>query len=127
MSKTITLKKVPTGGIFTLDGVRFVKLDEDYEATLVLTEKELLENIPFEAEDADREDHNNYFGSFIDRHIEKWVRDSHKPIFDATVERPIDLTTMDGMKDYGNPLVVGRILTIDEYRKYHEGEDRKTH
>lgn len=118
MSKTITLDRVPLGGIFTLDGVRFVRLDGDHEASLVLTEKELLENIPFEAEDADREDHNNYFGSFIDRSIEKWVRDNHKPIFDATIERPIDLTTMDGMTDYGCPIVVGRILTIDEYRKY---------
>ena len=25
---------------------------------------------------------------------------------------------MDGMRDYGAPLVRGRILTIDEYRKY---------
>ena len=34
------------------------------------------------------------------------------------VERPIDLTTMDGMTDYGKPLAVVRALTIDEYRKH---------
>ena len=34
------------------------------------------------------------------------------------VERPIDLTTMDGMTDYGKPLAVARALTIDEYRKH---------
>lgn len=38
--------------------------------------------------------------------------------FDATLERPIDLTTMDGMTDYGTPLAVARLLTIDDYRKY---------
>ena len=31
---------------------------------------------------------------------------------------PIDLTSMDGMTDYGMPIVYGRILTVDEYRKY---------
>ena len=31
---------------------------------------------------------------------------------------PIDLTSMDGMTDYGMPNVYGRILTVDEYRKY---------
>ena len=34
------------------------------------------------------------------------------------MERPIDLTTMDGMTDYGTPLAVARLLTIDDYRKY---------
>ena len=50
--------------------------------------------------------------------MERWLRDQHKPIFDATLERPIDLTTMDGMTDYGTPLAVARLLTIDDYRKY---------
>ena len=50
--------------------------------------------------------------------MERWLRDQHKPIFEATLERPIDLTTMDGMTDYGTPLAVARLLTIDDYRKY---------
>lgn len=47
-----------------------------------------------------------------------WFSDKHAPIFDAAVERDIDLTTMDGMTDYGHPGVSFRLLTIDEYRKY---------
>lgn len=120
MSKTITLDRVPLGGIFTLDGVRFVKLDGDNKAAFVLTEGIPADMgcVQFEDDDATREDHNNFDGSLVQKEIERWVRDKHKPIFDAIVERPIDLTTMDGMTDYGRPLTVARILTIDEYRKH---------
>ena len=48
----------------------------------------------------------------------RWLREQHPDTFDAVVERPIDLTTMDGMTDYGMPLASVRALTIDEYRKY---------
>lgn len=34
------------------------------------------------------------------------------------MERPIDLTSMDGMTTYGKPFTVARLLTIDEFRKY---------
>ena len=108
------------GGTFTLDGVRFVKLDGDREAVFALTEDIPADMgyVQFEDDDATREDHNNFSGSLVQKEIERWVRDKHKPIFDAVVERPIDLTTMDGMTDYGYPLTVARILTIDEYRKH---------
>lgn len=120
MSKTITLDRVPHGGIFTLDGVRFVKLNGDNEAAFVLTEDTPADMgfVQFEDDDATREDHNNFDGSLVQKEIERWVRDKHKPIYDAIVERPIDLTTMDGMTDYGCPLTVARILTIDEYRQH---------
>lgn len=120
MSKTITLDRVPFGAIFTLDGVRFVKLDGDRDAVFALAEDTVadLGCVQFEADNAAREDHNNFNGSLVQKEIERWVRDQHKPIFDAVVERPIDLTTMDGMTDYGCPLTVVRILTIDEYRKH---------
>lgn len=120
MSKTITLDRVPFGATFTLDGVRFVKLDGDRDAVFALAEDTVadLGCVQFEADNAARKDHNNFNGSLVQKEIERWVRDQHKPIFDAVVERPIDLTTMDGMTDYGCPLTVVRILTIDEYRKH---------
>ena len=120
MSKTITLDRVPFGATFTLDGVRLVKLDGDRDAIFALTEDTPadLGYVQFEDDDATRDDHNNFNGSLVQKEIERWLRDKHKPIFDAVVERPIDLTAMDGMTDYGCPLTVGRILTIDEYRKH---------
>lgn len=46
------------------------------------------------------------------------MRDQHRPIFNATLERPVDLTTMNGMTGYGTSLAVARLLIIDGYRKY---------
>ena len=118
MKKTIELCKVRPGETFTLDGVDFVKLDEEMGQAFVLTRDVALKNVPFEDDDADREDHNNFCGSWIEQAMATWFSDEHAPIFGAAVERDIDLTTMDGMTDYGHPGVSFRLLTIDEYRKY---------
>lgn len=115
----IELNRVPFGGIFTLDGVRFARLkDEDGGAILVVTE-DIPDDIgctQFEAYGQDREDHNNFAGSLVQAEISKWLS-KHKPIADAATERPIDLTTMDGMTDYGHQIFLGRLLTADEYRR----------
>ena len=116
--KTIELGKVRQGERFKLDGVEFVKLDCDEEATFVLTADTLPECCAFEDDDAEREDHNNFSGSLIQKHMERFFREQHSPIFKAIVERPIDLTSMDGMTTYGKPFTVARLLTIDEFRKY---------
>ena len=116
--KTIELGKVRQGERFKLDGVEFVKLDCDEEATFVLTADTLPECCAFEDDDAEREDHNNFDRSLIQKHIERFFREQHSPIFKAIVERPVDLTSMDGMTTYGKPFTVARLLTIDEFRKY---------
>lgn len=118
MKKNMELCKARLGERFTLDGVEFVKLDEDLEAAFVLTADTLPNCCPFEDDDAEREDHNNFSGSFIQKRLERFWREDHSDIFKAIVERPIDLTSMDGMTDYGKPYTVARILTIDEFRKY---------
>ena len=116
--KTIELGKVRQGERFKLDGVEFVKLDCDEEATFVLTADTLPECCAFEDDDAEREDHNNFDRSLIQKIMERFWREQHSPIFKAIVERPIDLTSMDGMTTYGKPFTVARLLTIDEFRKY---------
>ena len=95
-----------------------MKLDEAAGATFALGVEAALKNVQFESDDAEREDHNNYIGSNLEREGIRWLREQHPDTFDAVVERPIDLTTMDGMTDYGMPLASVRALTIDEYRKY---------
>lgn len=116
--KTIELGKVRQGERFKLDGVEFVKLDCDEEATFVVTSDTLPECCAFEDDDAEREDQNNFDGSIIQKNMERFWREQHSPIFKAIVERPIDLTSMDGMTTYGKPFTVARLLTIDEFRKY---------
>lgn len=72
----------------------------------------------FESEDADDDrDHNNFIGSNVKRVVDEWLH-RHKILSEAALALPIDLTSMDGMTDYGMPNVYGRILTVDEYRKY---------
>lgn len=116
--KSIKLFQVRPGEHFIHDGVEYVKLDEAAGATFVLGVEATLKNVQFESDDAEREDHNNYIGSNLEREGIRWLREQHPDTFDAVVERPIDLTTMDGMTDYGMPLASVRALTIDEYRKY---------
>ena len=116
--KNLALAQVRRGERFTLDGVEFVKLEDDMDAAFAVAADTLPECCQFEDDDAEREDHNNYAGSLLSKTVERWLRDKHPAIFSAVVERPIDLTTMDGMTDYGKPLAVARALTIDEYRKH---------
>lgn len=116
--KDLALAQVRRGERFTLDGVEFVKLEDDLDAAFAVAADTLSECCQFEDDDAEREDHNNYAGSLLSKTVERWLRDKHPAIFSAVAERPIDLTTMDGMTDYGKPLAVVRALTIDEYRKH---------
>ena len=116
MGKNIELARVRRGERFTLDGVEFVKLDDVNGESFVLMADVIPETCPFER-DEDREDANNFDGSHIQGVIYRWA-EQHKGIYDAMEARIIDLTTMDGMTDYGRPVVNARLLTIDEYRRY---------
>ena len=116
--KDMALAQVRRGERFTLDGVEFVKLEDDPDTAFVVTADTLPECCQFEDDDAERKDRNNFAGSLLSKTTECWLRDKHPAIFSAVVERSIDLTTMDGMTDYGKPLAVVRALTIDEYRKH---------
>lgn len=113
--KKIRLCDVRPGERFTLDGVEFVKLDEDRGATFVVTADVALENTSFGSKR--KTEKNNFVGSEIEAAMLEWLNE-HPGIKEAVVERPIDLTSMDGMKDYGKPVVMVRLLTIDEYRRY---------
>ena len=117
MKKTITLNQVRCGEHFMLGGIEFVKLDDDKGASFVVAADITGKECPFESSNAKRDDHNNFVGSHIQKVVEAFLLD-HPEINKAVVDRPIDLTSMDGMTDYGYPVVHGRILTSDEYRKY---------
>ena len=117
--KKIALTGVPNGGRFTFGGVEFVKLDGAEDRCFVLTADVVQKNVPFEHEDAEREDHNNYVGSHIGKFLGEWL-ECNEDLDEAALPYDIDLTTMDGMKDYGTPTVRVGLLTIDEYRKYRE-------
>ena len=61
--KNLALAQVRRGERFTLDGVEFVKLEDDLDAAFAVAADTLPECCQFEDDDAEREDHNNYAGS----------------------------------------------------------------
>jgi hypothetical protein len=118
MTKKMEICKVRNGERFIVDGEEFVKLDDIAGGAFVLLADTLPDYCAFESEDADDDrDHNNFIGSNVKRVVDEWLH-RHKILSEAALALPIDLTSMDGMTDYGMPNVYGRILTVDEYRKY---------
>lgn len=118
MTKKMEICKVRNGERFIIDGEEFVKLGDIAGGAFVLLADTLPDYCAFESGDADGDrDHNNFIGSNVKRVVDEWLH-SHKVISEAALALPIDLTSMDGMTDYGMPNVYGRILTVDEYRKY---------
>ena len=119
MTETMEICKVRNGERFIVDGEEFVKLGEVAAGgVFVLLVGTLPDYCAFESEDADDDrDHNNFIGSNVKRVVDEWLH-RHKILSEAALALPIDLTSMDGMTDYGMPNVYGRILTVDEYRKY---------
>lgn len=118
MTKTMEIFKVRNGEHFIVDGEEFVKLGDISGGAFVLLADTLPDYCAFESEDADDDrDHNNFIGSNVKQVVDEWLY-GHKILSDAAMALPIDLTSMDGMTDYGMPNVYGRILTVDEYRKY---------
>lgn len=118
MIKKMEICKVRNGERFIVDGEEFVKLDDIAGGAFVLLADTLPDYCAFESEDADDDrDHNNFIGSNVKRVVDEWLH-RHKTLSNAAMALPIDLTSMDGMTDYGMPNVYGRILTVDEYRKY---------
>ena len=75
--KDLALAQVRRGERFTLDGVEFVKLEDDLDTTFAVTADTLPECCQFEDDDAEREDHNNYAGSLLSKTVERWLRDKH--------------------------------------------------
>ena len=118
MKKQIELCKVRPGEIFELDGERFARLPyEDAEAILVVLEDALPDDVCFENDGAKREDHNNFKGSNLERQLLYWLQ-NHQTVYGATCARRVDLTTLDGMRDYGAPELLIHPLTVMEYQRF---------
>ena len=115
MKINLELGGVPRGYSFLLDGVELVKLDDDGEGSFVVTADALPNTVPFvTTKKWKRRTTTREATCTI---IEDWA-ESRPNLYEALLEREIDLTTMDGMTDYGKPQLSLRSLTVDEYRKY---------
>lgn len=115
IEQLLTLMDIKVGSPFVLDGVEFVKLCEDCGASFVITADVVLIDCVFCSER--KAERNNFAGSEVESALNQWLS-KHGPIDENVVERPIDLTSVDGITDYGCPVVRARVLTLDEYRRY---------
>lgn len=116
MKKTIELAQVRQGEVFEVAGERFVRLSEEQcGAILVLREDVLPGDCAFNLVSSEEEECNRYAGSDLHNQMLSWISIE---LLDAAEPRPIDLTTMDGMTDYGMPELRVRALTVMEYQRY---------
>lgn len=109
------LKEVSQGQEFTLAGIKWVVLDHFTEATFVLA-ADVLEDKAF-----DEDNSNNWKGSTIREYLNndflEYLIEEGVPSGKIN-EMTIDLTSDDGMTDYGTDNEKIALLTADQYRQY---------
>ena len=109
--KKLRISELSVGDVFNYAGNKWIKLDTAYNGSLVLS-YDVIFDAPFD------EDSNDWMRSSLRERL-------HRPD-DANVYIPRadlirferDLTTDDGMTDYGTCNDYVSLLTCDEYRKY---------
>lgn len=106
------IKDIKIGSKFKFGKIEFVKLDNAYGGCLCLA-TDVLFNGCFDCSTGDT---NNWATSLLRQKlasvIRKYIDTSALALFDR------DLTTDDGMTEYGHCTDTVSLLTCDEYRKY---------
>lgn len=103
-------KDVTPGDTFVYCGVEFVVLDHKEKGTLIMTKAPVNDGIKFGK--------NNNFADDeceVRKFLEEYSKKFNK---DDLVEFEVDLTSDDGLKDYGTFKTMSALLTADQYRKY---------
>lgn len=106
--------KLPKPGEhFTYSGMEFVALGEEQGGILAVAAEPLKEEMPFD------EDGSNDWRKAT---LRKWLNEEHIKNFNRGDLLPFvsDLTSDDGMKDYGTSEDYIALLSCDRYRKYRE-------
>ena len=113
----IQLSEVATGDVFRMGDHEFIVLEQSGGTTAVIR-KELLTDSRFG-------DTNNYFGSEVEHLCSKYANEIEGIVGDGNiVKHTVDLTSNDGLKDYGTKDVRVSLLTADQYRRYVEILDK---
>lgn len=108
------LKTAPRGTAFNYAGQRWVVLEHNATGTLCLTEK-IVEDRAFDEGNCNNfavASSNKYLnGPYLDNLVDACNGAN------AFLESELDLTTDDGLKDYGTCTVTIFLLTVDQYRR----------
>lgn len=108
----VRLSDIPVGEIFKIGKYEFVVLEHAKETTAVILKKLLVESNTFGS-------NNNFDGSGVDKECQKFA-DEIAGIVGAEnlIEHTVDLTSDDGLKDYGKVKRKMSLLTTELYRRY---------
>lgn len=109
---SVKLAEVQAGETFLIGPHEFVVLEQFEDSAAVILKGLLQEGMVFGK-------NNNFDGSCVDKACGKFA-DEIAEIVDADnlVEHTVDLTSDDGLKDYGTIQRKVSLLTADLYRKY---------
>ena len=112
------LSNIAVGKTFKIGDYEFIVLEHAKETTAVILKNLLFENKEFGK-------NNNYQGSYVDNLCNDFAKEVSKIVGkDNLIEHTIDLTSDDGLKDYGKVKRFASLLTTDLYRRYVEILDK---
>ena len=106
------LSEVAVGETFKIGEHEFVVLEHSGDTTAVIYKGLLYESVEFGS-------NNNYDGSNIDAILKEFTSKLIDLVGDANIAvDTVDLTSNDGLKDYGKVKRGASLLTADRYRRY---------
>lgn len=114
----IKLADIPVGETFKVGKYEFIVLEQSNDTTAVILKDLLFENKEFGKD-------NNYKASYVDDLCDDFADEISEIIGkDNLIEHTVDLTSDDGLKDYGKIKCFMSLLTTDLYRRYVEILDK---
>lgn len=114
----VKLSEVPVGETFMIGSHEFFVLEQFEDSAAVILKGLLHDSMAFG-------ECNNFDGSDVDKACGKFADEIAEIIgAENLVEHAVDLTSDDGLRDYGSVQRKMSLLTADLYRKYVEVLDR---
>lgn len=108
----VKLSDIPVGETFKIGKHEFVVLEHSKETTAVILKQLLIESRTFGS-------NNNFDGSSVDEECKKFAEEICGIVgAENLVEHTVDLTSNDGLKDYGKVRRKMSLLTTELYRRY---------
>ncbi len=115
----VELSTIPVGETFRIGDIEFVVLEQSGDTTAVITKELIKDSVKF------ADDSNDYKNSIVEDECDKFGKQIADFIGeDNLIEHTVDLTSDDGLKDYGTVKKKMSLLTCELYRRYVETLDK---
>ena len=116
--KQVKLGDIPAGDLAKIGKYEFIVLEHSKETTAIILKDLLYENKQFGS-------NNNYKDSNADKLCCEFEKEIAKIVGeDNLIEHTVDLTSDDGLKDYGSVKRKMSLITTELYRRYVEIFDK---